>query len=255
MEFPAEAEKQTDSDFMLFFTDSPAKRKPEKDLMLKNKVLPSLKIYLFFAIVSLSVSAGCLDIDFGGGDGSGNVESDEKIMGSVREVIPSVDGGISDLFVRFTNDDQEEYSGSTDSRGDFSLTGNLAPRGELEVFETESADSNLGSRRFTVFPGATLNIGDIRVRKGAPLELMEDVRVTFRGRISDKNCDNERGTLNVEIEGRNADVLVQVTTATDIDIRTIEEPGCDEIVDGDKVRIDGVLEGSENVRATSIDVE
>ena len=224
--------------------------------MFKSKVLPSLKTYLFFAVVSLFASAGCdLDIDFGGGDGSGGVSSEETITGSVREVIPSVEDGVSGLFIRFTSDDGDQtYSDSTDSRGDFSVNGNLDPGGRLEVFETEGADSDLGSRRFTVFPGATLNIEDISVRRGV-LELAEDVRITFRGRVSDKNCDNETGTLNVEIEGRNADVLVQVTTATDIDIRTIEEPGCDEIVDGDKVRIDGVLEEGENVRATSIDVE
>ena len=240
---------------MLFFTGSSAKRKPEKHRMLKSKVLPSLKTYLFFAIVSLFAQAGCLDIDFGGGGGGGGVESDETIAGSVREVVPSVEDGVSGLFVRYTNEgDQETYSDSTDSRGEFSLTGNLAPGGRLEFLESETADATLGSRRFTVFPGATLDIQDIRVRRGV-LELSENVRITFRGRVSDKNCDNETGTLNVEIEGRTADVLVQVTTATDIDIRTIEDPGCDEIVDGDRVRIDGTLEGGENVRATSIDVE
>ena len=257
MDFSAEAEKQTDSDFMLFFTGSPAKRKPEKHLMLKSKVPPSLKTYLFFAVVSLSASAGCgLDIDFGGGGGGGNVESRETVRGSVREVIPSVEDGVSGLFVRFTNDDgnQETYSDSTDSGGKFSVNGNLDPGGKLEILENEDSDSVLGSISLNIFPGAEVNIGDVRLRSGVA-ELTEDVRIIFEGTVTDVSCSGASGTLEVEIEGREREVLVQVSSSTDFDIRDNDSLECDSIIEDDQVEIRGVLLQGDTVRATDIIID
>ncbi len=255
MEFSAEAEKQTDRDFMLFFTGSSAKRKPEKHLMLKSKVLPSLKTYLFFAVLSLSASAGCVDIDFGGSGGSGNVESGETVRGSVREVIPSVEDGVSGLFVRFTSDDGDQtYSASTNSSGDFSVSGNLDPGGKLEILENEDSDSALGSIRLNIFPGAEVNIGDVRLRSGAA-ELTEDIRIIFKGTVADTNCSGASGTLEVEIEGREREVLVQVSSSTDFDIRDNDNHECDSVMEDDQVEIRGVLLQGDTVRATDIIID
>ena len=218
---------------------------------------PSLKIYLFFAIVSLFASAGCgLDIDFGGSDRDDGTAGEEEIRGSVTEVIPSVDGGISGLFVRFTNDEgsRETYGDSTNSSGAFSVEGNLDPGGKLEVLETENAESPLGSIRLNVFPGADLNIGDVRVKSGA-VELTEDIIVRFKGRVSAVNCSGGTGTVEVDIDGRDREVLVQVTSATDFDIRDNDNLECDAIMEVDQVEIRGALLPGDTVRATDIIIE
>ena len=241
---------------MLFFTGSSAKRKPEKHLMLRSKLLPSLKTYLFFALVSLCATAGCdLDIDFGGSDGSGGVSSEETVRGSVREVIPSVEDGVSGLFVRFTSDDGDQaYSALTNSSGNFSVEGNLDPGGKLEILENENSDSPLGSISLNVFPGSEVNIGDVRLRSGAT-ELTEDIRIIFKGTVAATNCSGAAGTLEVEIEGREREVLVQVSSSTDFDIRDNDSLECDSIMEDDQVEIRGALLQGDTVRATDIIID
>lgn len=222
--------------------------------MIRSKVLPSLKTYLFFAIVSLCAAAGC-DIDFGGSDGSGSVPSEETVRGSVREVIPSVEGGVSGLFVRFTSDDGDQtYSATTNSSGNFSVNGNLDPGGKLEILENENSDSSLGSISLNIFPGAEVNIGDVRLRSGAT-ELTEDIRIIFEGIVSATNCSGVAGTLEVEIEGREREVLVQVSSSTDFDIRDNDSLECDSIMEDDQVEIRGALLQGDTVRATDIIID
>lgn len=223
--------------------------------MLRSKRLPSLKTYLFFALVSLCAAAGCdLDIDFGGSGGSGGVSSEETVRGSVREVIPSVEDGVSGLFVRFTSDDGDQtYSALTNSSGNFSVSGNLDPGGKLEILENENSDSPLGSISLNVFPGSEVNIGDVRLRSGAT-ELTE-VRIIFRGTVADTNCSGAAGTLEVEIEGREREVLVQVSSSTDFDIRDNDSLECDSIMEDDQVEIRGALLQGDTVRATDIIID
>ena len=223
--------------------------------MLRSKLLPSLKTYLFFALVSLCATAGCdLDIDFGGSGGSGGVSSEETVRGSVREVIPSVEDGVSGLFVRFTSDDGDQtYSALTNSSGNFSVSGNLDPGGKLEILENENSDSPLGSISLNVFPGSEVNIGDVRLRSGAT-ELTE-VRIIFRGTVADTNCSGAAGTLEVEIEGREREVLVQVSSSTDFDIRDNDSLECDSIMEDDQVEIRGALLQGDTVRATDIIID
>ena len=224
--------------------------------MLRSKLLPSLKIYLFFALVSLCATAGCdLDIDFGGSDGSGGVSSEETVRGSVREVIPSVEDGVSGLFVRFTSDDGDQtYSALTNSSGNFSVSGNLDPGGKLEILENENSDSSLGSISLNVFPGSEVNIGDVRLDSGAT-KLTEDIRIIFKGTVADTNCSGAAGTLEVEIEGREREVLVQVSSSTDFDIRDNDSLECDSIMEDDQVEIRGALLQGDTVRATDIIID
>lgn len=224
--------------------------------MIRSKLLPSLKTYLFFALVSLCAAAGCdLDIDFGGSDGSGGVSSEETVRGSVREVIPSVEDGVSGLFVRFTSDDGDQaYSALTNSSGNFSVSGDLDPGGKLEILENENSDSPLGSISLNVFPGSEVNIGDVRLRSGAT-ELTEDIRIIFKGTVSATNCSGAAGTLEVEVEGREREVLVQVSSSTDFDIRDNDSLECDSIMEDDQVEIRGALLQGDTVRATDIIID
>lgn len=224
--------------------------------MLRSKCLPSLKTYLFFALVSLCATAGCdLDIDFGGSGGSGGVSSEETVRGSVREVIPSVEDGVSGLFVRFTSDDGDQaYSALTNSSGNFSVSGDLDPGGKLEILENENSDSPLGSISLNVFPGSEVNIGDVRLDSGAT-KLTEDIRIIFKGTVADTNCSGAAGTLEVEVEGREREVLVQVSSSTDFDIRDNDSLECDSIMEDDQVEIRGALLQGDTVRATDIIID
>ena len=224
--------------------------------MLRSKRLPSLKTYLFFALVSLCAAAGCdLDIDFGGSGGSGGVSSEETVRGSVREVIPSVEDGVSGLFVRFTSDDGDQaYSALTNSSGNFSVSGDLDPGGKLEILENENSDSPLGSISLNVFPGSEVNIGDVRLDSGAT-KLTEDIRIIFKGTVADTNCSGAAGTLEVEVEGREREVLVQVSSSTDFDIRDNDSLECDSIMEDDQVEIRGALLQGDTVRATDIIID
>ena len=224
--------------------------------MIRSKRPPSLKTYLFFALVSLCAAAGCdLDIDFGGSGGSGGVSSEETVRGSVREVIPSVEDGVSGLFVRFTSDDGDQtYSALTNSSGNFSVSGDLDPGGKLEILENENSDSPLGSISLNVFPGSEVNIGDVRLRSGAA-ELTEDIRIIFKGTVAATNCSGTAGTLEVEVEGREREVLVQVSSSTDFDIRDNDSLECDSIMEDDQVEIRGALLQGDTVRATDIIID
>ena len=224
--------------------------------MIRSKRLPSLKTYLFFALVSLCAAAGCdLDIDFGGSGGSGGVSSEETVRGSVREVIPSVEDGVSGLFVRFTSDDGDQaYSALTNSSGNFSVSGDLDPGGKLEILENENSDSPLGSISLNVFPGSEVNIGDVRLDSGAT-KLTEDIRIIFKGTVADTNCSGAAGTLEVEVEGREREVLVQVSSSTDFDIRDNDSLECDSIMEDDLVEIRGALLQGDTVRATDIIID
>ena len=224
--------------------------------MIRSKRLPSLKTYLFFALVSLCAAAGCdLDIDFGGSGGSGGVSSEETVRGSVREVIPSVEDGVSGLFVRFTSDDGDQaYSALTNSSGNFSVSGDLDPGGKLEILENENSDSPLGSISLNVFPGSEVNIGDVRLDSGAT-KLTEDIRIIFKGTVADTNCSGAAGTLEVEVEGREREVLVQVSSSTDFDIRDNDSLECDSIMEDDQVEIRGALLQGDTVRATDIIID
>lgn len=218
----------------------------------------SFRIYLFFLVVSF-LAAGCdLDIDFGSGGNGETVEDDEVIMGSVEEVPDNVDG-VSGLLAKVTSGDGlRSYEDTTEEpSGDFSVSGDFdGSNARLEIFENENSDSVLGSIRLNVFPGAVLDIGDIRVG-GTNIELTEDTNITFNGEISGKTCEGRNGNLEVTIEsdGEETEVTVSVTASTEIEIGSDENLECGDIVTGDEAEIDGILLVGSTVEATIIDIE
>ena len=76
---------------------------------------------------------------------------------------------------------------------EFSLEGNLDPEVQLQIFESGNENDPLGTERLVVFPGATIDIGDITIEDENIDYDQEDVDITFNGEISNnENCIDGR---------------------------------------------------------------
>lgn len=243
----------------------------------------AVKIYLFFLFISLFAVSGCgLDVEFGG-DGNGNGgKGPESIEGFIIDVIPQRDDEVLDLAIRIVNKETtQNYQllkdcriGSSNSEvenpeqitrasGNFCLEGDFDPEAELRISEIGDEDSPLAVTKLTVFPGAMIDIGDIRLR-GGNVEYTEDINIDFnmdfRGRVSTRNCLDNTGNIEVEIDSDKTtdnnpiEVLVQIKSDAEIETGNIKI-GCDSIAVGDIVRkLEGTLDGI-TIRANFIEIE
>ena len=212
----------------------------------------AVKIYLFFFLVSLFAVSGCgLDIDFGSGTGDDDAEKNEVVMGRIEEVIPDI--GDSSIVVKASvvKDDTVACCEDTTSvRDEFRIEGNLDPKAEFEFFD---GDSSLGSPiRISVFPGAEIDIQGIKIEDR--VTSYSYINVGFEGQADSKNCLNDTspgGSMRVKIssEGRETEVIVNMTSGTDIERGDEERLPCEEIVEGRKVEVDGKLKPGETVEA------
>ena len=244
----------------------------------------TVKIYLFFLFISLFAVSGCgLDIDFGGSDNGSGSEGPESMEGFIIDIIPQRDEEVSNLAIRVVNGEtSQNYQllkdcrmGSENSEvenpeqitkpaGNFCIEGDFDPEAELRISEVGEQESPLAVTKLAVFPGAMIDIGDIRLR-GGNIEHTEDINIgfnmDFRGRVSAKNCLDDTGNIKVEIDSNKTtdneitEVLVQIKSDTDIETANIENLSCDSINVGDIVReLEGVLDGI-TIKATFIEIE
>lgn len=244
----------------------------------------AVKIYLFFLFISLFAVSGCgLDVEFGGSGNGDDGEGSENIEGFIIDVIPQRDNGVSDLVIRIvnkettqnyqllkdcrmgaSNSEVENPEQTTGTDGAFCVEGDFDPEAELRISESGNEDSPLAVTKLTVFPGAMIDIGDIRIR-GGNIEYTEDINIDFnmdfRGRVSTANCRDNTGNIEVEIDSNKTtdnnpiEVLVQIKSATEIETANFENLGCDSITVGDTVRrLEGTLDGI-TIRANFIEIE
>ena len=244
----------------------------------------AVKIYLFFLFISLFAVSGCgLDVEFGGSGDGNNTEGSESIEGFIIDVIPQRDDEVSNLAIRIVNKEtSQNYQLLKDCRigagnsevenpeqitkaaGNFCVEGDFDPEAELRISEVGEEDSPLAVTKLTVFPGAMIDIGDIRLRSGN-IEHTEDINIDFnmdfRGRVSAKNCLDDTGNIGVEIDSYKTtdnnptEVLVQIKSDTEIGTANIENLSCDSINVGDIVRrLEGTLNGI-TIKATFIEIE
>ena len=244
----------------------------------------AVKTYLFLLFISLFAVSGCgLDIDFGGDGNRNGGEGSENIEGFIIDVIPQRVDEVSDLVIRIVNKETtQNYQLLKDCRmgagnsevenpeqitrtaGDFCVEGDFDPEAELRISEVGDEDSPLAVTKLTVFPGARIDIGDIRLR-GGNIEYTEDINIDFntdfRGRVSTRNCLDNTGNIEVEIDSNKTtdnnpiEVLVQIKSDTDIETASFENLGCDSITVGDIVRkLEGTLDGI-TIEASFIEIE
>ena len=223
----------------------------------------AVKIYLFFLFISLFAISGCgLDIDFGSADDkNAEVKSNETIMGTIKDVLPSDDGSNFVIKASVVKDGNiEECCKVTSAQGDeFSLEGNLDPEVQLQIFESGNENDPLGTERLVVFPGATIDIGDITIEDGNIDYDQEDVDITFNGEISDENCEEEdgeiTGNINVTISAEGSETEVILVKIDGAEIFGEDEPLCHFLALGREVEVDGELKANKTVEATIIEIE
>ena len=144
---------------------------------------------------------------------------------------------------------------------EFSLEGNLDPEVQLQIFESGNENSPLGTERLDVFPGATIDIGDITIEdnNGNIDYDREDVDITFNGEISDENCEEEdgeiTGNINVTISAEGSETEVILVRIAGAEIFGEDEPMCHFLALGREVEVDGELKANKTVEATIIEIE
>lgn len=228
----------------------------------------AVKIYLFFLFISLFAVSGCgLDVEFGGGGETDNinVKANETIIGIIENV-PSKYGA-SSFVVRASSirgENKELCCEVVDISEDveFSIEGDLDPEVELEIFESGNESSPIGRGRIDIFPGATIEIEDITIKVAGDLGYnREDIDITFNGEVSNnEDCIDGNGEINGQIEvtisseGKEPELIT--VKLDDTEILREDDPMCHQIPPGRKIEIDGKLTNdSKTVKATIIEIE
>lgn len=230
----------------------------------------AVKIYLFFLFISLFAVSGCgLDVEFGGGNNENNTAADEETIEGTIKNVPSEHQGASFVVKACVVKDgiiEENCSATKEDVSEdkeFSLTGNLDPEVELQVFKSGDEASRIGSTRIDIFPGATIVIEDLTIETDESISYdPKETDITFSGKVSDRNHNCTEG--NGDLDGR-IDVTVSsedsgtVTITVRLDSTEIyreDDPICEQIASGSDIEVDGKLTNeSKTVRATVIEIK
>lgn len=209
-------------------------------------------ILSFILTFSLILLYGGCNIEFNSGDDNNNTGSseDETVEGTIISTIPDI--GVVDITAQITEDQNNiTFSDTTSSSGFFRIEGPFADTPELEFLDNNS--SSLGKTFLNVFPGVTLELGNIRLENGAVM--FEDVfEVTFTGVQTANGCNVNTGLIEVEVSNNQDTVaiFVQVTNSTDIENSDGDNIDCDQIFDGQELETTGSLVSVNTVDATVI---
>ena len=219
-----------------------------------------LSKFILIVFVSLITISGC-DVDFGGtgsdgGDDDAEVSSTEEIAGTISDVSPNRDSGVENIDVTITNDNNVAFSTSTDSSGNFSIDANLDGSPEIEFTDPEDGDESLGKAILNVFPGVIMDLGDINLDDDG-ITFEDDTEVNFVGDLTEIDCTDDSGTIDVEIDGDDEDVevLVQINSSTDIELDNGDDADCNDFFIGQDLEIDGELLVGDSVDADEITID
>ena len=189
--------------------------------------------------VSFFIIGGC-DIDFGTGDGSSGSSDPESIEGTVINVIPTTD--IEGIAVDVTdpNNQLNISSGVTLSSGFFKVTGTFIGIPTIEFFD--QSDESLGLINVTVYDDSRIELGNIRLENGVVI-LDNSTIITFEGNIAQdgNNCVDNVGTITVETLDRDTDVILQISSSTDVLDKDNESISCQSFFVGDRIETRGIL--------------
>ena len=226
------------------------------------------KLFSFFSLLlllSFFIIGGC-DVDFGGtedddggsgNNGNGNGSISETVEGTIVDVIPSRDSDVQDITAQIMDDDDlSTFTATTGASGFFEIDGNFAGTPDLEFLDDDNNDNSLGQIIINVFPGARVQLGDISLENGT-IVLNDDTTVTFDADITDNDCSDNSGSIEVEIEnddGDDVDVLVQINNSTDIEDNDGDDINCEDLLVGQEIEVSGELLGiGNNVEADRIE--
>ena len=144
-------------------------------IFYKNIIL-SITVLLTVSFFSMG---GC-DIDFSTDDSnSQGISEMESMSGQIIDIIPAVN--IEGITVEITNTEDVTSQDTTDSSGNFFFDGDFNASPEVVSF-LDSEGVSLGNFSVNIFPGAEVDLGDIRIDNGT-ITLDFDVMVIFFGDI------------------------------------------------------------------------
>ena len=195
-----------------------------------------ISIITLFTVSFFSIG-GC-DIDFGtGGNGGQGVSDTESVSGQVIDIIPDI--GIEGITVEIVNDENVKSEGVTDMSGNFTVNGDFDNNPGVVKF-LDSDNVSLGNFSVNIFPGADVDLGDLRIDNGIVTLDNNEVMVIFFGDIVEINCTGNDGSIDVEVN--NIDVTVNINSSTDIERENDNQNiTCDDLLIGKEVRVDGDL--------------
>lgn len=224
--------------------------------LLNNITKTSMIIFLAFLLIG-----GC-DIDFGTSDdndnGNSGVDIGEIVEGTVVDTIPGRPADQENIEVIVTDDETDRrFSDTTGVNGFFSIMGSFSGSPDIQFLDNEDSGSSLGIVIINVFPGAEVDLGDIRLENGNVI-FLDDTEVDFEADLIQNNCFGNSGNLLVEIDLSGTDddpeILVQINSSTDIEIDGLDSD-CDDLLIGQELEINGILLIGDNVDANQIDVD
>ncbi|HET7290323.1 MAG TPA: hypothetical protein VFJ67_07800, partial [Thermodesulfobacteriota bacterium] len=150
--------------------------------MILPRGIVSLLFLWFFLIGGCDVEFGSGGDNNGGGGGGGGDEV-ETVQGTIVSIIPDQD--LEGITVEITVDDGAPETDVTDAGGFFSIEGPIAGSPQVAFFDSDS--NPLGTIIISVYPTATVELGNISLESGN-VNLLNDTEVTFNGDITSNNC-------------------------------------------------------------------
>jgi hypothetical protein len=189
--------------------------------------------------VSFFIIGGC-DIDFGTSDDSSGSSDPESIEGTVINVIPSAD--IEGIAVDVTDPDNQLNISSdvTSASGFFKVTGSFI--GIPTVKFMDQVDESLGLINVTVYDDSRIQLGNIRLENGVVI-LDDSTIITFEGNVAlnGNNCFDNVGTITVETLDRDTDVILQISSSTDVLDKNNDSIDCQDFLNGNRIETRGIL--------------
>ncbi|MGH7889671.1 MAG: hypothetical protein ACRENF_03890, partial [Thermodesulfobacteriota bacterium] len=183
-------------------------------MMRTKKATHLLGFIISILFISLFATGGC-DIEFSSdndnGNGGGGGNSDSILRGNITDIIP--DRNLDGITVEVEDEDSGTlFSDVTDNNGFFRIEGGFSGTPARLEFLDES-QTQIALTNITVFPGAEVDMGDITINSGSATP-DGDIIVVFDGDITDNNCSQGVGTLELTVD--DTDVIVEVDSSTDI---------------------------------------
>jgi hypothetical protein len=219
---------------------------------MRTKRAYSLLFYTICVLfISLSSLGGC-DIEFssdndnGSGGGGGNTEA--ILKGNITTIIP--DRNLDGITVKVEDEDSGNlFSDITENNGFFQIEGGFSGTpARLEFFD--EGQNQIALTSVTVFPEAEVDLGDLTINSGS-ITFEDDIIVTFEGDVTENNCSQGAGTI--EVTADDTPVIVDISSSTDI-IRDNDDLVCEDLSEGNNVEVRGELLINNTVGADLIEV-
>ena len=219
--------------------------------MLTTKAHSLLRYITCVLVISLLTIGGC-DIEFssdndnGNGGGGGNTEA--ILKGNITTIIP--DRNLDGIIVEVEDEDSGNlFRDTTDNNGFFQIEGGFSGTpARLEFFD--EGQSQIALTSVTVFPGAEVDLGDLTINSGS-VTFEDDIIVTFEGDVTENNCSQGVGTI--EVTADDTPVIVDISSSTDI-IRDNDDLVCEDLLEGNNVEVRGELLINNTVGADLIEL-